>query len=65
MMTAAAVIVSDAVFIILASKPFGSGFGSHLLLVIPRAVLTVAFAGVLLTMSEWLGRLRPGRSQIS
>jgi len=65
MMTAAAVIVSDAVFIILASKPFGAGFGSHLLLVLPRAFLTVVFAGFLLTMREFLGRLRPGRSQLS
>lgn len=65
LMTAAAVIVTDAVFIILATKPFGAGFGSQLLLVFPRAVLTVAFAGVLMAVREWLGRLRPGRSQIS
>jgi len=37
----------------------------HLLIVLPRAVMTVTFAGVLLTLREWLGRLRPGRSQVS
>ena len=37
-MTAIAVIVSDTVFILVASRPVGSGFSSVLLLVIPRMV---------------------------
>jgi hypothetical protein len=64
LMTAAAVMVSDAAFIILASKPFGSGFGSHLLLVFPRAALTVAFGGIAVALREGIVKLRPGRSHV-
>ena len=62
-MTAVATIVSDSVFIVLASKPFGSGFGVLLLMVLPRALMTVACGGALLGLREWIAGLRPGSGQ--
>jgi len=60
---AAAAIVTDAAFILAASRPFGSGFGPRLLLVLPRAAMTVAFAAALMGLRELAGMLRPGRSR--
>lgn len=62
-MTAVATIVSDFVFIVIASEPFGSGFGGLLLMVLPRTLMTVACGGVLLGLREWVAGLRPGRGQ--
>ncbi|MCD4701740.1 MAG: hypothetical protein K8S24_07770 [Candidatus Aegiribacteria sp.] len=53
-MTIIAVMVSDTVFILAATRPIGSGFSSVLLLVIPRAVLTVIIGTLLLTVTEWI-----------
>ncbi len=53
-MTAIAVLVSDTVFILVASRPPGSGFSSVLIPVIPRAVLTVIVGVLILTVTEWI-----------
>ncbi|NOQ22927.1 MAG: hypothetical protein GQ565_09830 [Candidatus Aegiribacteria sp.] len=57
-MTAIAVIVSDTLFILVASRPLGSGFNSVLLLVIPRAILTVIIGVLFLTVIEWISDMR-------
>jgi len=57
-MTAIAVIVSDTVFILTASRPIGSGFSSRLLLIIPRTALTVVIGGMLLSVSSWLSDMK-------
>ncbi len=57
-MTAIAVMVSDTVFILVATRPLGSGFNSVLLLVIPRTVLTVIIGALLLTVIEWISDMR-------
>lgn len=64
LMSAAAVIVTDGVFIILATRPFGAGFGPQLLVILPRAALTVALAGGVMVLREWIVRLRPRRNEI-
>lgn len=57
-MTAIAVMVSDTVFILVASRPVGSGFSSALLIVIPRVVFTVIVGVLLLTVTEWISGMR-------
>jgi len=57
-MTAIAVMVSDTVFILAASRPAGSGFSSVLLLVIPRVILTVIVGALILTVTEWITDMR-------
>lgn len=57
-MTAIAAAVSDAVFILLASRPIGSGFGPVLLKVVPRTALTVTVAAAVLLGASWLTGLR-------
>ncbi len=57
-MTVIAVLVSDMVFILVASRPLGSGFSSALLLVVPRVVLTVIIGTLLLTVTEWISNMR-------
>ncbi len=53
-MSAIAVMVSDTVFILVASRPVGSGFSSILLPVIPRMVITVIAGALLLIVTEWI-----------
>ena len=57
-MTAIAVLVSDTVFILIASRPIGSGFGPVLLKVFPRVILTTVTASLVLSTSEWMTGLR-------
>ena len=57
-MTAIAVLVSDTVFILVATRPLGSGFSSVLLLVIPRVILTVIIGALILTVIEWISEMR-------
>lgn len=57
-MTAIAVMVSDTVFILAATRPLGSGFSSVLLLVIPRTVLTVIIGVFLLFVTEWISDMK-------
>ena len=57
-MTAIAVLVSDTIFILIASRPLGSGFNSVLLLVIPRMIFTVIIGALILTVTEWVSDLR-------
>ncbi len=57
-MTVIAVLVSDMVFILVATRPLGSGFSSALLLVVPRVVLTVIIGTLLLTVTEWISNMR-------
>lgn len=57
-MTAVAVLVSDTVFILVASRPLGSGFSSVLLLVIPRVILTMIVGLLLLTVTGWITDIR-------
>ncbi|OPL18264.1 MAG: hypothetical protein AVO35_05290 [Candidatus Aegiribacteria sp. MLS_C] len=57
-MTAIAVAVSDSVFILVAARPIGSGFGPLLLKVPLRTALTVAVASVVLLGASWLTGLR-------
>lgn len=53
-MTAIAVLVSDTLFIVLASRPIGSGFNHVLLLVIPRMILTVVIGVLFLSVTSWI-----------
>jgi len=62
LMTAAAVAVSDIVFIIVASRPFGSGLNTHLLLAFPRALLTAGFGALLLALGNWVSEMRERRA---
>ncbi len=57
-MTAIAVLVSDTIFILIASRPLGSGFSSVLLLVIPRVVLTVISGALILIVTEWISGMK-------
>lgn len=57
-MTAIAVLVSDTIFILIASRPLGSGFSSVLLLVIPRVVLTVIIGALILIVTEWISSMK-------
>ncbi|MEN8207681.1 MAG: hypothetical protein ABFR50_00365 [Candidatus Fermentibacteria bacterium] len=57
-MTAIAVLISDTVFILVASRPLGSGFGPGLLLVVPRVLLTVITGALILTLTEWISNMR-------
>ena len=57
-MLSVAVLVSDTVFILVASRPLGSGFSSALLLVIPRVILTMIVGLLLLTVTGWIIDIR-------
>ncbi len=57
-MTAIAVLVSDTVFILVATRPLGSGFSSVLLLVIPRMIFSVIIGALLLTVTDWISEMR-------
>ncbi len=57
-MTAIAVLVSDTVFILIATRPLGSGFSSVLLLVIPRMIFSVIIGALLLTVTDWISEMR-------
>lgn len=57
-MTVIAVLVSDAVFIIVASRPIGTGLSPALLKVFPRAGLTALTAGTILSGASWLTGFR-------
>jgi cell shape-determining protein MreD len=57
-MTVIAVLVSDTVFILVATRPLGSGFNSVLFLVIPRVVLSVIIGALLLTVTELISDMR-------
>ena len=57
-MTAIAVMVSDTVFILIASRPLGSGFSPLLLLVIPRVAFTVIIGALLLTVTERISEMK-------
>ncbi len=61
LMVAVAVVVSDSVFIIVASRPFGSGFSSLLLLSLPRAVITTAFGALIISTGTWFAHIRAHR----
>lgn len=63
-MTSIAVAVSDTVFILLASRPLGSGFGPVLLQVFPRVGLTAVVAAAVLFAASGLTGLRAGRVQV-
>lgn len=60
-MTAVAVIVSDSVFVIVASRPFGSGFNSMLLISLPRALLTLVIGVLFLSAGAWFAAVRSQR----
>lgn len=60
-MTAIAVFVSDTVFILVASRPIGSGFSSVLLQIIPRTVLTVITGALILSVITWINEIRSRR----
>lgn len=60
-MTVLAVLVSDSVFIVIASRPFGTGFGPVLLRIFPRAALSAAAAALILYLSAFFGRIRSSR----
>lgn len=62
-MTSIAVAVSDTVFILIASRPVGSGFGPVLLKVFPRVGLTAIVAAAVLFAASGLAGLRPGKVQ--
>lgn len=53
-----AVLVSDTVFILVASKPIGSGFSPVLLLVVPRAVITVIIGALILSLTNLVTEIR-------
>ncbi len=52
------VLVSDTVFILVASRPIGSGFSSVLLLVIPRMIITVITGALFLSVVAWITEIR-------
>ena len=60
-MMAISVLVSDTVFILVASKPIGSGFSPVLLLVVPRAVITVIIGALILSITTWVTEIRSRR----
>lgn len=60
-MTSIAVAVSDTVFILIASRPVGSGFGPVLLKVFPRVGLTAVVAAAILFAVSGLTSLRAGK----
>ncbi len=57
-MIAIAVLVSDTVFILIASRPIGSGFSSMLLIVIPRMIITVITGALLLSVITWITEIK-------
>jgi len=57
-MTAIAVLVSDAIFMIVASRPLGSGFSPMLIIAFLRAALTVVTGVIILTLIEWITGIR-------
>lgn len=57
-MTAIAAAVSDLVFILVASRPVGSGFGPVLLKVLPRTGMTILVAALVLGGATLLTGLR-------
>ena len=61
LMVTVAVVVSDSVFIIVASRPFGSGFSSLLLLSLPRAAITTAFGALIISAGTWYANIRAHR----
>lgn len=61
LMVALAVVVSDSVFIIVASRPFGSGFSALLLLSLPRAAITTAFGALIIATGTWYANIRAHR----
>ena len=62
LMAAMAVAVSDVVFMVVASRPFGSGLGAGLLLAFPRAALTTGFGVLLLAAGNWVSTFRERRT---
>lgn len=63
-MTSIAVAVSDTVFILVASRPVGSGFGPALLRVFPRVGLTALTAAAALFAASGLANLRSGKVEV-
>lgn len=63
-MTATAVIVTDVIFMITASRPFGSGFNYMLLISLPRAAITVALGVLILSGAIWVASLRTRRVSV-
>ncbi len=61
LMAAVAVVVSDSVFIIVASRPFGSGFSSMLLLSLPRLLITTVLGALIISASIWFTHIRAHR----
>jgi hypothetical protein len=58
-MTLIATAVSDTVFILLASRPLGTGFSSQLLVIFPRLAVTAFTTIILLSAMGWLAGRRP------
>jgi cell shape-determining protein MreD len=57
-MTMIATLVSDTVFILLASRPIGSGLGKQLLAVLPRLAVTTLFSAAILSAIAWTSSMR-------
>lgn len=55
---AIAVLVSDTVFVLVASRPIGSGFSSVLLIVVPRMIISVIIGALLLSVISWINGIR-------
>ncbi len=61
LMAAMAVLVSDSVFIIVASRPFGSGFSSLLLLSLPRTLITAASGALIISAVTLFAHIKAHR----
>lgn len=57
-MTVIAAFLSDVVFVLVASRPVGSGLSPVLLKILPRTALTALTSGVILAGASWLTGLR-------
>ncbi len=58
-MTLIVTAVSDTVFILLASRPLGTGFSSQLIVVFPRLAVTALATMIILTVIGWMAGRRP------
>ena len=59
-MTLIATVVSDAIFILVASRPLGSGFSRSLLSVFPRLGVTALMSAAILSLVAWFSNQRSG-----
>lgn len=60
-MISTAVLVSDVVFIAVATRPFGTGLSPLLLKALPRVGITAAAAAIIISAGEGLSELRSKR----